>query len=396
MCGEGRKGEISFRFCFAGKNHVIVATQDLGRGRLISRYRANLARVWICAVVFTLLSTKDAKANHVHMHGGPFMGVVLAVTVDPVDPKTIFVVAHGGGVFRSKDGGATWLAVNQGLPNRRVFSLLRDPRNQGRLYLGTDQGVFFSDNEAGTWRFLSRVLQKRNIRSLVTDPQDSTNLYIATDQGVFAGKNNQWTHLKAGLAHNDVRVLVPDTKGGIWAGTFGGVYRIESSENRWRKLVVGLSDKRIRALAIDPAAPEVIYAGTATSGVFRSVNGGKSWEEFNRGLLNSTVMSLLYVPSDQRSLYAGTVDGIFESRNGKNQWQSIGPELPFTVSAIAYNPKRPRQLYAGSGGRLYVSDDAGKTWRENSSTINYFGAVSHSPKREREGEVILRGKEVKQ
>jgi photosystem II stability/assembly factor-like uncharacterized protein len=315
------------------------------------------------------------------MHGGPFMGVVLAVTIDPVDPRTIFVVAHGGGVFRSKDGGVSWLAVNEGLPNRRVFSLLPMRRNRIHLYLGTDQGVFFSDNEGMTWQSLSRALEGRNIRSLAIDPQDSTKLYVATDQGVFAGKNSQWKHLKAGLPHDDVRVLVRDAKRGILAGAFGGVYRLESSENRWHDLGTGLSDKRIRALAIDPSAPEVIYAGTATSGVFRSMNGGKNWQEFNRGLLNSTVMSLLYVPSVDQLLYVGTVDGIFQSSGGKNQWQSIGPDLPFTVSAIAYNPKQPRQLYAGSGGRLYVSHDAGKTWRENSSEINYFGTVSHSTKR---------------
>jgi photosystem II stability/assembly factor-like uncharacterized protein len=134
-------------------------------------------------------------------------------------------------------------------------------------------------------------------------------------------------------------------------------------------------------LAFDPLSPETVYAGTATSGVFSTVNGGKSWQEFNRGLLNSTVLSLIRVPLPDQPLFAGTVDGIFRSSGGENQWRSTGPDLPFTVSAIAYNPKHPRQLYAGSGGRLYVSRDGGKTWRENSSEINYFGTVSHSAKR---------------
>jgi ligand-binding sensor domain-containing protein len=315
------------------------------------------------------------------MHGGPFIGVVLAVIVDAVDPRTMFVVAHGGGVFRSKNGGAAWLAVNDGLPNRRVFSLLRDLRNRRHLYLGTDQGVYFSDDEGATWRSLTRALEERNIRSLAIDPRDSADLYVATDQGVFVGKNNQWKPLKAGLPHDDVRVVVADFQGEIIAGAFGGVYRLRKSGNRWEEIASSLTDKRIRALAIDPSSPGTIYAGTATSGVFKTTNGGKNWQEFNRGLLNSTVMSLLYVPSAEPTLYAGTVDGIFESKNGKNQWQPIGPDLPFTVSAIAYNPKQPRQLYAGSGGRLYVSANAGTSWRENSSEINYFGTVSHSTKR---------------
>ena len=349
-------------------------------GRLFLGYRASVPIVWISAILFILVSIQAAKANHVHMHGGPFMGVVLGVMIDSVDPKTMFVIAHGGGVFRSKNGGATWLAVNQGLPNRRVFSLLQDPRNRQRYFLGTDQGVFLSDNEGLTWRSLSRALEARNIRSLVIDPQASTRLYVATDRGVLSGRNNHWEQLNTGLPYHDVRILTPDYKGGILAGAFGGVYRFSVVEKRWHDLGAGLSDKRIRALAGNSSHPEVIYAGTAAGGVFRTTNGGANWQEFNHGLLNSTVMTLLCVPRAEPALYAGTVDGIFKREKSKNRWHSIGPGLPFTVSAMAYNPKQPQQLYAGSGGRLYVSHNSGKKWREMSPNINYFGTVSHSPK----------------
>lgn len=354
---------------------------DRGTGPVIAARRSIPASVWFCALTLAILLNSSAQANHVHMHGGPFIGVVLAVVIDSADPRTMFVLAHGGGVFRSKSGGASWVAVNNGLPNRRVFSLLRDPQNRGRLYLGTDEGLFLSEDEGNAWRLVPGALAKRNIRSLVVDPHDSRSLYVATDQGVLVGRNNKWKPLKTGMPPEDVRVVVADSRGEVLAGAFGGVYRLGRSGDRWHELATGLSDTRIRALAIDPSSPGTIYAGTATSGVFKTTNDGKNWQEFNRGLLNSTVMTLLHVPSAKPTLYVGTVDGIFESKNGKNQWQSIGPDLPFTVSAIAYNPKYPRLLYAGSGGRLYVSHDGGTKWRENSSEINYFGTVSHSTKR---------------
>ena len=334
---------------------------------------------WVGALLF-FASTSIAWPNHVHMHGGPFIGVVLSVAVDPSAPKTLYVAAHGGGVFRSKDGGESWLALNQGLPNRQVFSLLLDPRQAGNLYLGTDEGVFHSTDQAVTWRSLSPILDKRNIRALAADPQDSELLYAATDKGVFSGKKGRWRRLSVGIRHDDVRGLGVDPKGTVYAGTFGGVYKKETSQNRWREVGEGLTDKRIRAVVIDSLTSGIVYAGTATSGVFKTTNGGEIWQEFNRGLLNSTVLSLLRVP-ERQSLYVGTVDGIFESQSGTNQWRSIGPELPFTVSAITYDPTQPQRLYAGSGGRLYKSDDAGKKWQEVSHRINYFGTVSLSTKR---------------
>ncbi len=42
----------------------------------------------------------------------------------------------------------------------------------------------------------------------------------------------------------------------------------------------------IRALAIDPATPSTLYAGTGYGGVFKSTDGGENWEAVNTGLLN--------------------------------------------------------------------------------------------------------------
>lgn len=349
--------------------------------RPFPRRGSGFERVWFAAIAFAFLALQDARANHTHMHGGPFIGVVLSIAVDAVDPNTLFVVAHGGGVFRSKNGGVSWQAVNDGLPNRRVFTLLLDSRKRGHLYLGTDDGLFASENDGNTWRPLPGALAKRNIRSLVADPLDPGRFYVATDRGVFVGAGRNWKRLHEGLPHNDVRVVVADRNAGIIAGAFGGVYRLGKSGDRWQEIASGLTDKRVRDLSFAASEAGTIYAGTATGGVFKTTNGGESWHEFNRGLLNSAAMTLLHVPSPEPTLYVGTVDGIFASKNGENRWRSIGDkDLPFTVSALAHHPREPRRLFAGSGGRLYLSRDGGNRWRESISEINYFSTVSRSLK----------------
>lgn len=336
-------------------------------------------RAVLLAAILLLISPTSGWANHVHMHGGPFLGVVLSVVVDPSKPAVVYIAAHGGGVFESRDGGDSWVAINNGLPNRRVFSLLLHSKKPGTLYVGTDQGIFQRTNHDGSWQPLAQALEKRNIRSLAADPQDPDLLYAATDQGVFAGKDHQWRHLSAGLLNKDVRVLEVSPSGAVFAGTFGGVYKKERNQNAWIALNRGLTDKRVRALVVDPSARGTLYAGTATGGVFKTSNGGKTWEEFNRGLLNSTVLSLIQLPD--KSLYAGTVDGIFQSQHRRNQWWSVGgQDLAFTVATMAFDPTDPRRLYAGSGGRLFRSTDKGQTWRELGHRIDYFGTASQPAK----------------
>ena len=333
---------------------------------------------WI-GVITTFGFATDSAANHVHMHGGPFLGVVLSVAVDPSHPLTLYTAAHGGGVFRSNDGGESWVAINAGLPDRQVFTLLLDPKEPDRLYVGTDRGIFQRTNQSPSWQPVTPVFKERNIRHLAVDPHDPTLFYSATDQGVFSGKRGQWHASSVGLLSKDVRALAISSLGTVFAGTFGGIYRKEKRENGWKAANDGLTDKRVRALAIHPLIPEVLFAGTATGGVFKSSDGGKSWKEFNRWLLNSTVLALSLTPSGQ-DLYAGTVDGIFKSRSGTDQWLAIGPELPFTVATLSADPTEPRRLYAGSGGRLFRSIDAGQSWREIGQNINYFGPVSLSAK----------------
>jgi len=347
------------------------------REALGATFRLKFRLIWIWAVVYMAMSMHPVQANHVHMQGGPFMGVVLAIAVDPTDPRNLYVAAHGGGVFHSTDQAASWTAFNDGLPNKQVFSLVFHAKRRGRIYLGTDQGIFFSDRGDKQWRPLSKDLDQRNIRALAADPADPNVLFAATDRGVFTGQMSRWRRATIGIATDDVRALSINPGRTVFAATFAGMFSKPKSADRWQEVNNGLSDKHVRTLSLDPRFAETVYAGTATGGVFRTVNGGKNWREFNRGLLNSTVLSLMSVPLPEQPVYAGTIDGIFKSIDGKNQWYSIGPDLPYSVSAMAYNPMRPRQLYAGSGGRLYFSHDAGANWRESSYEINYFGNVSH-------------------
>ena len=75
--------------------------------------------MWVAFVLINTLAV-PAWANHVHMHGGPFLGVILSVAVNPTDPKEVYCAAYGGGVFSSEDRGNSWTAINQGLPKKRA------------------------------------------------------------------------------------------------------------------------------------------------------------------------------------------------------------------------------------------------------------------------------------
>src|SRR5258708_38002655 len=65
----------------------------------------------------------------------------------------------------------------------------------------------------------------------------------------------------------------------------------------------------IFTLAIDPASPTTLYAGTLYTGVFKSTNGGGAWNAANTGLIANAVLTLAIDSVVAATLYAGTNDG---------------------------------------------------------------------------------------
>src|SRR5258708_7951909 len=78
---------------------------------------------------------------------------------------------------------------------------------------------------------------------------------------------------------------------------------------------IGPGGESALGLAVDPATPTTLYAGTQGGGAFKSTNGGASWNTVNSGLpLNAVVQVLAIDPATPATLYAG-VGGVFKSTN---------------------------------------------------------------------------------
>ena len=107
----------------------------------------------------------------------------FAMVVHPQDPDTVYVFPNGAGdsrfppdaralVWRTRDAGATWEALGDGLPEAFYSSVLRDAMaadQEGGLYLGSRVGNVFTSSDGGdTWReVLSYVPDVTVVRAAV-------------------------------------------------------------------------------------------------------------------------------------------------------------------------------------------------------------------------------------
>ncbi|MDQ2980614.1 MAG: hypothetical protein M3R62_15505, partial [Acidobacteriota bacterium] len=181
---------------------------------------------------------------------------------------------------------------------------------------------------------------------------------------------NQWTSIGPFGPGGSVRALAvdPGSPGVLYAGTDGGIFKSVDGGVSWGAVNNGLTGFTVFAIAIDPSAGGTLYAGT-NAGVFKSVNGGNFWSAARSGIGKVAVRSIAVDPSNGRVLYAGTAAaGVFRSADAGSTWISSSTGLANPeVRTLAVDPSRPATIYAGTAGGLFKSTDAGTTWASSLS-----------------------------
>ena len=93
---------------------------------------------------------------------------IYALASDPHSPQLVLAGSWGQGVSRSRDGGATWQSLNNGLQNLNVRALAIDM--EGTAYVGTyGDGVYRLLSAQTTWSALNEGLRSPYVYALTKD-----------------------------------------------------------------------------------------------------------------------------------------------------------------------------------------------------------------------------------
>jgi hypothetical protein len=112
---------------------------------------------------------------------------------------------------------------------------------------------------------------------------------------------------------------------------------------------LGPANEYVNSLAIDPANPQTIYAGTLGSGVLKSSNSGATWAAFNNGLPEGEIHALALDPTGATTLYAGhAAEGVWQSRATTGAFHTVTP-CRILDTRTADGP-----ALAASGGRTFT------------------------------------------
>ena len=187
----------------------------------------------------------------------------------------LWMGAAGGGVWRTERALHTnnpgWSFSSAGLQSNAIGALTQDPSDPSgdTLYAGTGEPNASGDSEAGLGLFKSTdggntwvqmpstlaIANSRAISSIVVDPTNPRVIYVGTASAV------------RGIASSG-------GAGGLAGLAAPGVYKSADGGNTWSLVWNVTGTRGITDIALDPTVPSTIYASGFQRGIYRSKSGG--------------------------------------------------------------------------------------------------------------------------
>jgi photosystem II stability/assembly factor-like uncharacterized protein len=197
-----------------------------------------------------------------------------SIELDPSDPDTLIIAISAAGAFRSEDGGATWRPINRGVladyqpdpypeVGQCVHRLRLHPERPQRLWQQNHCGVYRSDDGGETWlRLDENGLPSRFGFPIVLHPRDPDTVYVIPEEA-------------------DVNRVVAGGRLGVYRTRDAGESWQLCADGLPLPAWTGVLRQAAASDGLDPAG---IYLGTQSGAVYVSPDEGDTWVEAARHL----------------------------------------------------------------------------------------------------------------
>lgn len=312
---------------------------------------------------------------------------------------TISALGIQNGIWRSRDGGASWQQLGAGLPPPDLIgrtSLALAPSDQDVVYAqmgapgrpGKVLGLFRSADAGDTWESIEgqhfnaeRQMSYNN--AIVVHPTDpdqvlcgGVDLHRTTDAGQTWTRVTRWNAQRGAsdYAHADHHALVmPEARPGwVYDLNDGGMDFSNDGGATWENRSNGLATNMFYDLAVAQANGEVIAGGAQDNGTVITPDGAPdTWFEWTGGdggwvVFHPENVNHIYSTAQNMRIFRHRPDGSFADVSPPEDDDVKGSVW---MVFVAMDGNDPRTLFTGST-RIWRTKDDADSWERVSEVLD--------------------------
>jgi hypothetical protein len=330
-------------------------------------------------------------------------GRIKCLAVNPDNGNIVWAGAGNGGVWKTVNGGATWLPMMSQEHSLAIGAIAISPSHTNVLYAATGEdtpgygpswpgvGVYKTDTSGGSWTLCAPIPSSRCTRVLI-HPTNPDVVYVAGEAGMHKSVDGgaSWTTVLSG--HVSDALIDPTNPDRLYAGIWNqGIYRTSNAGASWARLASGWpagwpADWIKLAMGLNGTGGTsflVAKLGHDSGDIYVSTNA-LSWSQVATGVepasYNEWTNMVGVDPDNHNRILAGGV-GVSRSTNGTS-FSGVGGTHS-DHHAVVYSPDDSNVVYMATDGGVYRSTNGGAAWDLRSyqlvATQLYSLGVSQGP-----------------